>query len=250
MKKILVIGKYTLKENISNKVFNGILYFGVLSIFFTTMLDEVALYEGGRVIRDSGLFLTELLIMLITVYISSTYVIKAVKEKSIYLVLTKAVTKFKYIIGINLGIIYSVFVNVFLMGGILGIILYSKGEFDFWYIKALFFIGLKLSIVSSLGIFFSVISDSFVTSTIFTLFAYILGHGVLEIKAIANKLSGSLFQWILDGLYIILPKFNLLNYRDYLIDPNINYFVIIGYVGIYITCVVVATTIVFEKKRL
>jgi hypothetical protein len=250
MKKILVIGKYTLKENISNKVFNGILYFGVLSIFFTTMLDEVALYEGGRVIRDSGLFLTELLIMLITVYISSTYVIKAVKEKSIYLVLTKAVTKFKYIIGINLGIIYSVFVNVFLMGGILGIILYSKGEFDFWYIKALFFIGLKLSIVSSLGVFFSVISDSFVTSTIFTLFTYILGHGVLEIKAISEKLTGSVFQWILDFLYIILPKFNLLNYRDYLIDPSINYFMIIGYVGIYIACVVVATNIVFEKKRL
>ena len=68
MKKILTIGKYTLKENISNKVFNGVLYFGVLSIFFTTLLDEIALYEGGRVIRDSGLFLTEFLIMLITVY--------------------------------------------------------------------------------------------------------------------------------------------------------------------------------------
>jgi hypothetical protein len=250
MKKVLVIGKYTLKENISNKVFNGILYFGIIAMFFTTMLDEVALYEGGRVIRDSGLFMTELLVMLITVYISSTYVIKAVTEKSIYLVLTKAVSKSKYIMGINLGIIYSVFVNVFLMGGILGFILYTKGEFDLWYIKALFFIGLKLSIVSSLGVFFSVISDSFVTSTIFTLFTYILGHGVLEIKAISEKLTGSVFQWILDFLYIILPKFNLLNYRDHLIDPSINYFIIIGYVGIYITCVVVATNIVFEKKRL
>ena len=250
MKKILTIGKYTLKENISNKVFNGILYFGILSIFFTSLLDEVALYEGGRVIRDSGLFLTEFLIMLITVYISSTYVIKAVTEKSIYLVLTKAVTKSKYIMGINLGIIYSIFCNVFIMGGILGFILYTKGKFDWWYIRALFFIGLKLSIVSSLGIFFSIISDSFVTSTIFTLFTYILGHGVMEIKAISEKLTGSIFQWILDLLYIILPKFNLLNYRDYLKIVDINYFMIIGYVVVYITCIVVATNIVFEKKRL
>ncbi len=250
MKKILTIGKYTLKENISNKVFNGILYFGVLSIFFTTLLDKVALYEGGRVIRDSGLFFTEFLIMLITVYISSTYVIKAVTEKSIYLVLTKAVTKSKYIIGINLGIIYSVFCNVFVMGGILGIILYTKGEFDWWYIRALFFIGLKLSILSSLGIFFSIISDSTVTSTIFTLFTYILGHGVMEIKAISEKLTGSLFQWILDLLYIILPKFNLLNYRDHLITTDTNYLLIFGYVFIYITCVITATNIVFQKKRL
>jgi ABC-type transport system involved in multi-copper enzyme maturation permease subunit len=250
MKKVLIIGKYTLKENISNKVFNGILYFGILTMFFTTMLDEVALYEGGRVIKDSGLFLTEALIMLITVYISSTYVIKAVEEKSIYLVLTKAVSKSKYIMGINLGIIYSVFVNVFIMGGILGIIMYTKGELDWWYIRALFFIALKLSIVSSLGVFFSVISDSFVTATIFTLFTYILGHAVLEIKAISVKFAGTMFQWVLDGLYIILPKFNLLNYRDYLIDPHINYFMIIGYVIVYITCIVVATIIVFDKKRL
>ncbi|MCS5421538.1 MULTISPECIES: ABC transporter permease subunit [Psychrilyobacter] len=250
MKKVLTIGKYTLKENISNKVFNGILYFGVLSIFLTTLLDEVALYEGGRVIRDGGLFLTEILIMLITVYISSTYVIKAVAEKSIYLVLTKAVTKSKYIMGLNLGMIYSVFCNVFVMGGILGLVLYTKGEFDWWYIRALFFIGLKLSIVSSLGIFFSIISDSFVTSTIFTLFAYILGHGVMEIKALSEKLNGSVFQWILDLLYIILPKFNLLNYRDYLKPADTDYLLIIGYAAVYITCVVVATNIAFEKKRL
>jgi len=250
MKKILTIGKYTLKENISNKVFNGILYFGVLSIFFTTLLDEVALYEGGRVIRDSGLFFTEFLIMLIIVYISSTYVIKAVTEKSIYLVLTKAVTKSKYIMGINLGIIYSVFCNVLVMGGILGIILYIQGEFDWWYIRALFFIGLKLSILSSLGIFFSIISDSAVTSTIFTLFTYILGHGVMEIKAISEKLTGTVFQWILDLLYIILPKFNLLNYKDHLITTDINYLLIIGYIIVYITCVITATNIVFQRKRL
>lgn len=250
MKKILTIGKYTLKENISNKVFNGILYFGILSIFFITLLDKVALYEGSRVIRDSGLFFIEFLIMLITVYISSTYVIKAVTEKSIYLVLTKAVTKSKYIMGINLGIIYSIFCNLILIGGILGIILYTKGEFDWWYIRSLFFIGLKLSMVSSLGIFFSIISDSFVTSTIFTLFTYILGHGVLEIKAISEKLTGSIFQWVLDILYIVLPKFNLINYRDYLKPADTNYFLIIGYVLVYITCVITATNIIFEKKRL
>ena len=136
------------------------------------------------------------------------------------------------------------------MGGILGLILYTKGEFDWWYIRALFFIGVKLSIVSSLGIFFSIISDSTVTSTIFTLFAYILGHGVMEIKAISEKLTGSIFQWILDLLYIILPKFNLLNYRDYLKTSDTNYLLIMGYVVIYITCVIVATNIVFEKKRL
>ncbi|MCK5780152.1 MAG: hypothetical protein KAH04_03990 [Psychrilyobacter sp.] len=250
MKKILVIGKYTLKENISNKVFNGIIYFGILAMFFTAMLDEVALYEGKRVIRDSGLFLTELLVMLITVYISSTYVIKAMADKSIYLVLTKAVSKPKYIIGINLGIIYSVFSNVFIMGGILGVVLYTKGEFSWWYIRALFFIGLKLSIVGSIGVFFSIISDSFVTATIFTLFTYILGHGVMEIKAISERMTGTFFQWILDALYIILPKFNLLNYRDHLIDPQFNYFIVLGYVVVYITCVVAATIIIFNKKRL
>ncbi len=62
MKQILSIAKFTIKENISNKVFNGFIFFGMLVMFGTVVLKEISLYESVRVITDTGLFLIEFLI--------------------------------------------------------------------------------------------------------------------------------------------------------------------------------------------
>ena len=166
MNKILTVAKYTLKENISNKIFNGVLLFGGIVLLATQMLNEIALYEGERVIRDTGLFLIEIFVMLVTVYISATQVLKAQKEKSIYLVLTKSVSKEGYIAGSVVGMIYTVAFNVAAMGILLFMMM---GGGDLGYLVSLIYVFYKLAIIVGVGVLFSVVSESFVTSIIFTI---------------------------------------------------------------------------------
>jgi len=247
MNKVLTVAKYTLKENISNKIFNGVLFFGGIVLLATQMLNEIALYEGERVVRDTGLFLIEIFVMLVTVYISSTQVLKAQKEKSIYLILTKSVSKEGYIAGSVLGMIYTVGVNVAAMGVLLMIVM---GGGDLSYLTALLYVFYKLSIVGGIGVFFSVVSESFVTSIIFTISTYFMGHSLLDLKAIGEKMDGTIYSYIIDLLYLVLPKYHLLNYRDYLGGVQVDYAVTSIYVAAYLVVVTSLASIIFARKRL
>jgi hypothetical protein len=225
--------------------------FGVILIFFTALLDKIALYEGAKVITDSGLFLIEFFVLLIAVYTSSTHVLREQKEKSIYLVLTKAVSKPMYLTGTSFGLILSVVFNVIIMGGLLGGMLILKGAnpgMDF--VNSLIFIVYKLSILVSIGVLFSVLSESFISSVIFTISAYAMGHAVVELKAIAEKLSGTFFAYTLDFLYIVLPKFHLLNYRDHLKSVSADPFFMLAYAVSYTACVLFLSNLIFYRKRL
>lgn len=247
MNKILTVAKYTLKENISNKIFNGVLFFGGIVLLATQLLNEIALYEGERVIRDTGLFLIEVFVMLVTVYISATQVLKAQKEKSIYLVLTKAVSKEGYIAGSVLGMIYTVAFNVGAMGLLLLLVM---GGGDLAYLVSLIYIFLKLSILAGVGVMFSVVSESFVTSIIFTISTYFAGHSLLELKTIGEKLSGTVYGYIIGLLYTILPKFHLLNYRDYLRGGEMDYISTSLYTAAYLVAVTSISSFFFSRKRL
>lgn len=247
MKKILIVAKYTLKENISNKIFNGVLFFGGILLLGTQLLNEIALYEGDRVVRDTGLFLIEMFIMLITIYISSTHIIKAQKEKSIYLILTKPISKSEYIYGSVLGIIYTVGFNIGVMGIFLGIVL---GDITLKYVILLLYIFIKLAILSGIGIMFSVVSESFVMAIMFTLSTYIMGHALLDLKAIAEKISGTISSYIINVLYLILPKYHLLNYKDYLANSEINVTLTLSYALVYLLVVTSFSCLIFKRKRL
>ncbi|BDU49568.1 ABC transporter permease [Haliovirga abyssi] len=251
MRQIISIAKFTIKENIFNRVFNGFIMFGVVLILATSVLKDISLYEESRVIQDTGLFLIEFFVLLIAIFISSNQFLKDKKEKSIYIVLTKPVTRGMYIVGRLLGMILSILLNIAIMGGILfGIVIWQHGKIDINYIYMLTAIFYKLSIVASIGVFFSVISDSFITSNIFTFSVYILGHAVLELKMLGDKVSNPIYKWILDLLYYILPNFRVLNYRDYLTPEKFDFVNLTLYTFGYIFVITAMTNIIFQNRKI
>lgn len=251
MKQVLSIAKYTLKENISNRIFNGFILFAVFIMFMTVALKEIALYEDIRVIRDTGLFLIEFFMLMITVYSSSTQFLKEKKEKSIYLVLTKPVSRGMYITGRVLGITLTVFVNIFMMGIILMLVLLSqKASIDSGYFLSLLFMFYKIAILAAIGVLFSVVSDSYVTSNIFTFSVYVLSHATYELKLLINRLETPAYKIFAEILYQVMPNFRVLNYKDFLKATDINIWYLTGYSAAYFTIIVAVTAIIFYKKKL
>ena len=251
MKQLFSIAKFTVKENISNKIFNGFVFFGILVIFTTVVLKEISLYESIKVITDTGLFLIEFLILLMAVYLSSTMIIKHKNEKSIYLVLTKPVSRGMYVTGIMLGIIATVMVNIAVMALILfGIIVWQKGTGGIPYFYSVLFIFYKLSIISAIGVLFSIVADSIVTANIFTFSVCIAAHGINEIKMLADKMDNIFYKGILETVYYILPNMRTLNYRDYLKQVEPDMIKITLYVAGYILIVSALSNLIFSKKKI
>ena len=251
MRKSFSIGRYILKENLSNKILNGFLFFAFLLIGATFLLRELTIYKGDMVIKDSGLFLIEFFVFLITVFNSSSYLIKDHKEKSIYLILTKPVSRTEYIFGNLIGNIFLLAVYIFSMTFVLELILlYIGNGLSLWDLNAVFFIFVKLTILASWGIFFAVISDSYVTANIFTFFVYITGHFAGDLVLIAKNSDNILMKLILNFFYYILPRYDVLNLRDYLQIIPLNYYKILLYSFSYIIIISILTSFLFEKRKL
>ena len=75
MKKSFAIGKYIIKENLSNKILNGFIIFAIIILFGTLLLKEMTIFNGETVVKDTGIFLMEFFIFLVTVFSASTYLI-------------------------------------------------------------------------------------------------------------------------------------------------------------------------------
>lgn len=251
MKKSLSIGKYILRENLSNKILNGFLFFAVLLIAATLLLRELTVYKGDMVIKDIGLFLIEFFVFLITVFNSSSYLIKDHKEKSIYLILTKPVSRTEYILGNLIGNMFLLVVYIFSMTFVLELILlYVGSSLNIFDLNAVFFIFVKLTMLASWGIFFAVISDSYVTANIFTFFVYITGHFAGDLVLIAKNSDNIFMKIILNFFYYLLPRYDVLNLRDYLKTVSLNYTKILIYSISYIIIMSVLTSFFFEKRKL
>lgn len=251
MKKSFAIGKYIVKENLSNKILNGFIIFAIVILFGTLLLKELTIFNGEKIVKDIGMFLMEFFIFLVTVFSASSYLIRDHKEKSIYLVLTKPVSRTSYIIGNILGNIFLIIIYIFLMTIILGVALffvkegYTKEDFI-----AIFYIFEKLAMLVSLGVFFAVISDSYVTANIFTFSSYILGHFTSDILELVKVTSNEAIKIIMKLLTILLPRYSVLNYRDFIYNIEVSHLKISIYVIVYIVIVTLISSLIFEKRKL
>ncbi|MBN1470096.1 MAG: ABC transporter permease subunit [Fusobacteriaceae bacterium] len=251
MKKSFAIGKYIVKENLSNKILNGFIIFAIVILFGTLLLKELTIFNGEKIVKDIGMFLMEFFIFLVTVFSASSYLIRDHKEKSIYLVLTKPVSRTSYIIGNVLGNIFLIIIYIFLMTIILGVALffvkegYTKEDFI-----AIFYIFEKLAMLVSLGVFFAVISDSYVTANIFTFSSYILGHFTSDILELVKVTSNEAIKIIMKLLTILLPRYSVLNYRDFIYHIEVSHLKISIYVIVYIVIVTLISSLIFEKRKL
>lgn len=251
MKKSYNIGKYIVKENLSNKILNGFLIFAIIILLGTLLLRELSVYRSDMVVKDTGIFLIEFFVFLVTVFSSSSYLIREHKEKSIYLILTKPVSRTEYIFGNLIGNIFMTVIYVGIMTVFLQVMLMAIGaSLTGLELISILFIFIKLSILSALGIFFAVISDSYVTANIFTFSIYIVSHMTTELVFLAEKSDNIVLKGIFKAFYYILPRLSTLNLRDYILPIEVNYFNLFIYSGVYMIIVALITSIIFEKRKL
>lgn len=251
MKKSLAIGKYIVKESLSNKILKGFIIFALLILFGTLILKEMTIFSGETVVKDTGIFLMEFFVFLVTVFSASSYLIRDHKEKSIYLVLTKPVSRTEYIIGNVLGNSFLAFIYIGIMSLILqGALIYIGSSFMLTDLISILYIFGKLVILCSLGVLFAVISDSYVTANIFTFSVYIIGHFTGDILLLVEKSANPIIRGLLGILKVLLPRYNTLNYRDFLLDIKPNHFSLVLYIIAYTSIVTVVSSVIFEKRKL
>jgi ABC-type transport system involved in multi-copper enzyme maturation permease subunit len=205
MGTILSIASVTFKESIRNRTVLGILVLAVGFVVSALLLAALALDERVRVIKDWGLFCVSAFGVLLAVLLGVNQVHKEVRRKSLYVVLTRALPRWKYVVGKYLGLALTLLVEFGALSLALGILLaIEKIPPDVLLIEALLLSLVEILLVAAVAVFFASFSSPYL-SGLFTLGIFVVGRTLPVLKALAGRIDFPPLKTGISGLVWVLP---------------------------------------------
>lgn len=264
MKSIWAIAKYTVLEQIRNRLYLVILLFGGIILAASLLLGALAPGHKVRVVMDLGLVAIELFALAAAVFGAVTLVLQEMESKTIYLILTRPIHRSVYILGRYLGLVTAVVFTMIVMAAFHLLVMVSDHtsfvEFTwnqpFWatYPVLILMSAAKMMIAAAIAVFFSLFATSSVSALIFTSCFWVAGHFGPEMAfLLRERTGGGVIYLFVRGLLQVIPNFQYLNFRDqYTIPGFAGYSFMIWallYTFGYSMFFLAASTVLFSRKE-
>ncbi len=256
MRKLCVIAYYTAIESIRNKVFYINLLFALIVIGSSVIFSQISGEVAGRVIMDVSLGAIELFALLIAIFGVTRLVVQEIENKTISVVLSKPIKRSVYLLGKYIGISGIVMLNILIMFMGMLILLFIRGEASGFHslVLAVSFIYLKMLLIMAIGLFFSLVTSSSLTTITLTFLVWGLGHLTNEINFLSEKMAAPLSSFLIKGIYYIIPNFQYFNFKDFLecsfLFSKTNIFFITIYGVTYSTILIYFSMLLFSRREI
>ena len=255
-KKIFEIAKYTFVENLKSKNFIILFLYIFIILGSGILFSMLSPMQEIRIIFDIGVAAIEIFAFLSCAFTAVRIILQEMEQKTVYLILSRPISRTNYLVGRLLGILGVTSTYLVIMGSSLLAMLLIKGwTWNPYYLIVLWSIFLKIVIVSSFAILFSLFSTSSVSSFVSIFFLWTLGHFTEELKYINVMLKEAQVKAVvlLKFIYYIIPNFSKLNYKDFfhINSPSLTDILwLSGYAFIYSALLLYLGIIIFKNKEL
>lgn len=251
--KWLTVALNTFKEAIRDNILYNLLIFALLIIGGSTIVANLTIGQGYKVVTDIGLASISIFGVLISIFVGIGLVYKEIDRKTIYNILSKPIRRWEFLLGKYMGLLITLGVNVFLMTLGLFITLYFLNGGLAWHlIPAVILIFLELMIITSVALFFSTFSTP-TLSAIFTLAIYVIGHLTEDLVLLGQKTESALIKGVTKTLYYILPNLDNFNIRAQVVHNlsiESGYFVMVSvYWLLYLGIIFLVAQYIFERRN-
>lgn len=253
-KKILIIAYYTSKEILKSKILLSVFFAGLILVIATYVATEFTYGVPERVALDFGLGMLSLSSLGISLFLGVTLLSKEIDSRTVYMMISRPVSRSSFIIGKISGLLIVQFINVLLLSTmtISAVVLFG-GKITpliFWCILYTF---LESTMLLLLVILASLFANT-ILATLFSFIVLLLGHAIPETMNLNFVKRSPEFQVLLDIYNFILPAFHKLNIKDFLIYnaslPSVYLWTNLGYGILYSLLLLFLTIFIFKRKNL
>ena len=239
-------------EQVRHRVFYVILVFGGVVLYSALLLGVMAVEQELRVLTDLGLSLLDIFGLILSLFGASTLVLQEMQNKTIYLILTRPVKRYQYLLGRYLGLVGVVWTSLLGMALLHLLLLFWRGwQWNHLYIWMVAFSAMKVLMLCGLAVAFSLFTTSLVSSLSITFILWILGHFWNEIRFLMDRLPPHV-SWLFRVMGPFIPNFQILNLRDFWESASVPWTLWVGAAGYAlaysIACLAFAA-LLFEKKE-
>jgi len=252
--KIYTIAYYTAKEIIKSKILLNVLLLGVALSVITYVAFSFTYGEASRVALDFGLGILSLSSVGIAIFIGVGLLSKEIENRTVYMIVSRPVPRFSFILGKLLGLIFVLIVNILLLS-ILTMLCYflAGGEYSSLISWSILFTMIEAIIVLLVVSVLSLVTSP-TMSVLFSLMIYVSGHAISEAKLTSFAENAPGFMEALNFYHFVLPGFYKFNIKDFIIyKQSIEWNYILStfsYGIVYGLFLTVLAIIIFEKKNL
>ena len=250
---MLNIALNTFKEIVRNKFLYLILFFAFVFIIFSLLLGKLTIWDDSKIIVDFWLAMIQIFWLVGVLFVWAQLLFKEIEWKTIFLILSKPIKRYEFILGKFFWFSATIFLIVLLQSILFLSVLLIKGiDITSLISFSLLFTFFKLEILLWLVFFFSTFMSNMITILV-TLMIYFLSHSFTIIIDIANRTWNIVAVYFSKGLQLLFPPFEALNIKDVIwsfTNFHANYFIFnTAYSLVYLTIILFFTVQIFNKKK-
>lgn len=250
---MLNIALNTFKEIVRNKFLYLILFFAFVFIVFSIALGKLTIWDDTKVIVDFGLAMIEIFWLVWVLFVGSQLLFKEIEWKTIFLILSKPIKRYEFILWKFLWFSATIFLIVLLQSILFLAVLLIKGiDITHLISFSLLFTFFKLEILLGLVLFFSTFMSNMLTILV-TLMIYFLSHSFTIIIDIANRSGNIIALYFSKWLQLLFPPFEALNIKDVIgsfTNFSGTYFLFNSvYSIVYLVIILYFSIMIFNRKK-
>ena len=213
MNRVAILAWSGLHEQLRNRAYQVAMLFAGVMLYLSLLLGMLAVEQELRALLDFGLSFIELMALASAIFGAATGVLRDMETKSIYLILTRPVSRLEYLLGRYFGTVLSLFAAIVLMAAAHVALMLARGwDFRAVYLLAIFGIGLKVMIATAVATVFALFSTSALSALTMTGILWTLGHFLPEMRFLAQR--GGFPSVPLIVMLRVVPNLQLLNFRE------------------------------------
>ena len=268
MSVIYPIAVITFKEGIRNRSIYGISLLALALFGFNLVIANMTPRDVGKVAVDMALSTVSFAGLLLVLFVGINLMAKDLDKRTIYMVLSRPLSRAQYILGKFLGMCLLIIVTVAFLSvlALLSILMLKLGYPDYferfsWSLVALamLLIIAMLIVLSALSFLFASFSSTSFITLVLTMIAYIIGQSLTDVKALVESPQAA-------GLGVSPLTVNLVQ-AAYYIFPNLSFFdiktqaahgiavspvylaLVLLYGAVYSGLTVALASLIFRKKE-
>lgn len=243
----------TFKEIVRNKFLYLILVFAFLFIIFSISLWKLTIWEDAKVVTDFWIAMIEIFGLVWVLFVWSQLLFKEIEWKTIFLILSKPIKRYEFILWKFFGFSLVIFLITFLQSILYLIVLYFKWiEIESLIVFSLVFIFLKLIILVWVVLFLSTFMSNILT-IIVSIMIYFISHSFSLLLDLVVKTKIIFLEIWTKILQLLFPPFEALNTKDFIwsfAKFDLGFFMQnITYSMVYLALILFFTVLIFNKKK-
>jgi ABC-type transport system involved in multi-copper enzyme maturation permease subunit len=250
--RIFSIAANTFRETIRNKILYAILAFALFVIGLSYFLADLSVGELTRIIADVGLACIHIFGVIMAVFLGITLVSQEVERKTVYLIISKPVPRWEFIVGKAFGLSLTLAMTTLVMAATLFLVHAGYGGVPE---KGIFIasagVYLELVMLISLASLFSTFTTP-VLSAIFTLSMFLIGHLSKDLLFFGGRARSEMVRQASGFLFYLLPNLEHFNWKNEVVYGGVRSFAVLGwasgYLVLYCAGVLCLACLLFSRK--